>query len=179
MATSWGNQQHNIKKLLVFPEVWKHIDTFVFYVLNMELNLRDHLFSNIMFVIEEPYGSAKSVWIYSWMIHGHSKQMSRIYNYPLKNQLKDVQRRSMQVLFSPASWWRRGIERFLYYWPFVRGIRRSPMYFPHERTSNVEFESFILCHRSKLLNNIPVACDYRRHGAHITSLQCSNKKTRE
>ena len=36
------------------------------------------------------------------------------------------------VIFMTYSWWRHQMETFPRYWPFVRGIRRSPVNSPHK-----------------------------------------------
>ena len=56
-------------------------------------------------------------------------------------------------------------KRFRRYWPFVRGIHRSPVDSPHKGPVNVFAQA-------KCWTNSGVAVDVMHHDAHITSLWC-------
>ena len=57
--------------------------------------------------------------------------------------------------FSPNStgtWWVIKWKRFPRYWPFVRGIHRSPVNSPHTKASDAEFDVSFDLHLNKRLN---------------------------
>ena len=67
---------------------------------------------------------------------------------------------------SELEWWRHQIENFPRYWPFVRGIHRSPVDSPHkgQRRRALVF-SLILAWTNGWTNNRD-AGDLRCHRAH-------------
>ena len=63
-------------------------------------------------------------------------------------------------------WWRHQMETFPRCWPFVRGIHRSPVNFPHKgQWHGVLIFSFICAWTNDWANNRE-AGDFRRHRAH-------------
>ena len=66
-----------------------------------------------------------------------------------------------------TTWWRHQWKHLPRYWPFVRGIHRSPVNYPHTKTSHAELWCFLWS--APGLNgwvNSHEACDLRRHRAH-------------
>ena len=72
----------------------------------------------------------------------------------------------LQNRYLILSWWRHQMEPFPRYWPFVRGIHRSPVNSPHEgRWYGALMFSLIWVWTNGWLNNRD-AGDLRRHHAH-------------
>ena len=68
--------------------------------------------------------------------------------------------------FTAKTWWCHQMETFPRYWPFVRGIHRSPMYSPHKgRWRGALMISLISAWTKGWANNRNVG-DLRRHRAH-------------
>ena len=65
-----------------------------------------------------------------------------------------------------ASWWRHQMETFPRYWPFVRGIHRSPVNSPHKGQWHGALMFYLICARINGWVNNHKACDLRCHRAH-------------
>ena len=76
-----------------------------------------------------------------------------------------------------ASWWRHERKHFPRYWPFVRGIHRSPVNSPYKGQWRGALMFSLICTRTNDWLNNRDAGDLRRHRAHydITAmlLKCS------
>ena len=67
---------------------------------------------------------------------------------------------------SETLWWRHQMKYFPCYWPFVLGIHRSPVNFPHKGQWRGDLKfSLISAWMNDWVNNRE-ACDLRYHGAH-------------
>ena len=66
---------------------------------------------------------------------------------------------------SMKSWWRHQIETFSTYWPFVRGIHRSPVNFPHKGQWRGALKFSLICAWTNGWVNNRHAGDLRRHRA--------------
>ena len=62
-------------------------------------------------------------------------------------------------------------SNLFHFWHFVRGFHR-PRWFPSQKARKAELRWFLVVIWNKLLNNFRVACDLRRHDAHVTPLLC-------
>ena len=71
---------------------------------------------------------------------------------------------SMNWVFS--AWWRHQMETFSRYWPFVRGIHRSPMDSPHKGQWRGAFVFPLICAWINGWVNTREAGDLDRHRAH-------------
>ena len=63
----------------------------------------------------------------------------------------------------PISWWHHQMETFPRYWPFVRGIRRSPVNFPHKGQWRGALIFSLICAWINGWINNREAGDLRRH----------------
>ena len=63
-------------------------------------------------------------------------------------------------------WWRHQMEPFPRYWPFVRGIHRSPVNSPHKGQWRGALMFSLICTRINGWVNNDDAGDLRRHGVH-------------
>ena len=63
-------------------------------------------------------------------------------------------------------WWRLKWKPFPRYWPFVRGIHRSPVNSPHEGQWGADLMFSLICAWRNIWVNNRVAVDLWRHGAH-------------
>ena len=71
-----------------------------------------------------------------------------------------------KIIYDVFPWWRHQMETFPRYWPFVRGIHRSPVNFPHKsQWRGVLMFSLICAWINGWVNNRE-AGDLRRHRAH-------------
>ena len=71
-----------------------------------------------------------------------------------------------KVVFHATSWWLIKWKHFPRYWPFVRGIHRSPVSFPHKgQWRGAVMFSLICAWINRLVNNRK-AGDLRRYRAH-------------
>ena len=80
--------------------------------------------------------------------------------------------------FKFYTWWRHQMETFPRYWPFVRGIHRSPMNYPHrgQWRGALMFSLICVCINGWINNR--EAGDLRRYRAHydvtgMNSLHCN------
>ena len=64
------------------------------------------------------------------------------------------------------TWWRHQMENFPHYWPFVRGIHRSPMNSPHKSQWLGAMVFSLICAWINGWVNTREAGDLRRHRAH-------------
>ena len=64
------------------------------------------------------------------------------------------------------TWWRHQMETFSAYWPFVRGIRRSPVNFPHKGQWRGALMFSLICAWINRWVNKREAGDLRRYLAH-------------
>ena len=65
------------------------------------------------------------------------------------------------------TWWRYQMENFPRYWPFVRGIHRSPVNFRHKGQWRGAFMFSLICAWTNGWVNNRDAADWRRDGAHF------------
>ena len=65
-----------------------------------------------------------------------------------------------------ASWWRHQMEKFPRYWPFVRGIHRSPVNSPHKGQWRGALIFSLICAWINAWVNNREAGDLRRHRVH-------------
>ena len=73
------------------------------------------------------------IWIYGWVSTREAGDLRRYrthYHVTVMNGLKDGLK--WEVVSHEGSWWRHQMETFPRYWPFVRGIHRSPVNSPHK-----------------------------------------------
>ena len=65
-----------------------------------------------------------------------------------------------------TSWWRHQMETFPRYWPFVRGIHRSPVNSPHKGQRRGALMFSLICARINRWTNNRKAGDLRRCRSH-------------
>ena len=65
-----------------------------------------------------------------------------------------------------CSWWRHQMKTFLRYWPFVRGIHRSPVNSPHKGQWRGALMFSLICAWMNGWINNREAGDLRRHRVH-------------
>ena len=63
-------------------------------------------------------------------------------------------------------WWRHQMETFPRYWPFVKGIHRSPMDYPHKGQWREALVFSLICTWTNGKANIRDAGDLRRYRSH-------------
>ena len=63
-------------------------------------------------------------------------------------------------------WWRHQMENFPHYWPFVRGIHRPPVNFPHKSQWRGALMFSLICAWINGWVNNGEAADLRRHRVH-------------
>ena len=68
---------------------------------------------------------------------------------------------------APRSWWRHQMKTFSGYWPFVRGIHRSPVNSPHKGQWRGALMFYLICASINCWVNNREAGDLRRHHAHF------------
>ena len=78
----------------------------------------------------------------------------------------DLALRPRLLLLEPFSWWRHQMETFPRYWPFVRGIHRSPVNFPHKGQWRGALKFSWICVWINGWVNNREAGDLRRYRAH-------------
>ena len=66
-----------------------------------------------------------------------------------------------------STWWRHQMEHFLRYWPFVRGIHRSPVNSPHKGQWRGTLIFSLICVWINSCVNNREAGDLRCHCAHF------------
>ena len=79
------------------------------------------------------------------------------------------------------SWWRHQMEAFLRYWPFVRGINRSPVNSRQKGQWRGALMFSLICARTNTWANHRDAGDLRRHCFHydVTVMNWSLSSTRK
>ena len=65
-----------------------------------------------------------------------------------------------------GTWWRHQMETFPRYWPFVRGIHRSPVNSPHKGQWRGALMFALICAWISIRTNNREAGDLRRYGVH-------------
>ena len=75
-----------------------------------------------------------------------------------------------------CSWWRHQMKHFPRYWPFVRGIHRSPVNSPHKGQWRRALMFYLICARVNGWVNNCEAGDLRRHRGHydVKVMWCSS-----
>ena len=74
-------------------------------------------------------------------------------------------------------WWRHQMETFSRYWPFVRGIHRSPVNSPHKGQWRGALMFSLICAGIDGWVNTREAGDLRRHRAHYDVIVMQGKVT--
>ena len=69
--------------------------------------------------------------------------------------------------YNTLPWWRHQMEQFPRYWPFVRGIHRSPVNSPHKGQWRGALIFSLICARIDGWVNNRKAGDLRRHVVHF------------
>ena len=75
------------------------------------------------------------------------------------------------------SWWRHQLEYFPRYWPFVRGIHRSPVNSPHKDQWRVALMFSLICAWINSWVNNREAGDLGRHSVHYDVTVMENPQT--
>ena len=77
------------------------------------------------------------------------------------------------------TWWRHQMEHFPRYWPFVRGIHRSPVNSPHKVQWRGSLMFSLICVRINCWVNNREAGDLRRHRIHDYVIVMKNGNIRQ
>ena len=80
------------------------------------------------------------------------------------NEVKPDLNEATMSYWNQYTWWRHQMETF--YWPFVRGIHRSPVNSPHKGQWRGALLFSLICARINGWVNNGEAGDLRRHRAH-------------
>ena len=87
--------------------------------------------------------------------------------FPLSQKILSLIRsRPCHILSLTATWWRHQMETFPHYWPFVRGIHRSPMNSPHKGQWRKALMFSLICAWTNNWVNNRNAFNLRCHRAH-------------
>ena len=106
--------------------------------------------------------------------------VSKLQSFPhsiKKTQYLPVRLKMMSFTQHGASWWRHQIEHFPRYWPFLRGIHRSPVNSPHKGQWHGALIFFFICARINGWANNRKAGDLGRHSAHYDASVMCNQHT--
>ena len=126
-------------------------------------------------------GAFWDFWNWSIVLHSVNHCFIRLSDkmFPIFKWTLITGTAAFKVTMSPL-WWRHQMETFARYWPFVKGIHRSPANSPHKGQWREALMFSLICARTNGLANHQDAGDLRRHRAHydvtVTNTWLSSSK---